>query len=110
MDELESWREIVEDAICQHTRVPYSHGDIELQTIFDRQRDRFLWVNVGWEGHDRVLNIIVHIEIKDGKLWIQSDGTQHGIARDLIAAGIPKDRVVLAFRHPDLRKYTEYAA
>ena len=110
MDGLDRWRDIVEHAICQHTRVPYAHGDIALQTVFDRQRDRYLWIDLGWNGHERVLDVIVYIEIRDGKLWIQCDGTQHGIAKDLMVAGIDSDSIVLAFRRPDLRKYTDFAA
>ena len=30
-------------------------------------------------------------------------GLEHGIAEDLVAAGIPRDHIVLAFRPPDLR-------
>jgi hypothetical protein len=43
------------------------------------------------------------------KCWIQRDGTESGIAHDLEAAGIPKDRIVLAFRPPAVRPHTGYA-
>jgi hypothetical protein len=45
----------------------------------------------------------------DGKCWIQRDGTETGIAHDLEAAGIPKDRIVLGFRPPEVRPLTGYA-
>jgi hypothetical protein len=44
------------------------------------------------------------------QIWIQRDGTEDGIANDLIAAGIPKRDIVIAFHPPELRAYTEYAA
>jgi uncharacterized iron-regulated membrane protein len=109
MDGLDSWRNIVEMALCELTRVPYAHGDIKLETIFDRSGDHYVWINVGWDRGERVLDIMAHIDIIDGKVWIQYDGTQRGIAKDLMAAGIPKDRIVLAFRPVELRKYTEFA-
>ena len=40
---------------------------------------------------------------------IQEDNTEEGIATALEAAGIPKDKIVLGFRHPQLRQYTEYS-
>jgi len=46
---------------------------------------------------------LVHVDIIDGKLWIQRDGTEHGIARDLLEAGVPREQIALAFRPPDLR-------
>jgi hypothetical protein len=53
---------------------------------------------------------VVHIEIIDGKVWIQEDGIEHGIATDLERAGIPKSDIVLGFQPPEVRPYTEYAA
>lgn len=64
---------------------------------------------VGWDGAQRVHGSVVHIDIIDGKVWIQRDGTKHGIAEELVAAGIPRDHIVLAFHPPDLRQYTDYA-
>ena len=40
---------------------------------------------------------------------IQRDNTESGIARELVEAGIPKDRIVLGFRPPEVRPYTDYA-
>jgi hypothetical protein len=53
---------------------------------------------------------LIHIDIVDGKLWIQHDGTERGVARDLEVAGIPKDRMVLAFQHISRRQHGDYAA
>ncbi|MEH2459658.1 MAG: element excision factor XisI family protein [Nostoc sp.] len=61
-----------------------------------------------WDGERRVHGCIVHINIINGKLWIQRDGTEHGIPRDFTEAGIPKDYIVLGFREPELREYTGY--
>ena len=43
------------------------------------------------------------------EFWIQRDGTEYGIAQELVDAGIPKERIVLAFKSPELRKLTEFA-
>lgn len=37
------------------------------------------------------------------------DGTEYGIANELINAGIPKNQIVLAFQPADIRQYTEFA-
>ncbi|HDN27464.1 MAG TPA: hypothetical protein ENG03_10300 [Thioploca sp.] len=31
---------------------------------------------------------VLHIDIKDGKIWIQHDGIEVGIANELIALGV----------------------
>jgi hypothetical protein len=46
---------------------------------------------------------------KGEKLWVQRYGIKHGIARELLEAGVPKDRIVLAFRSPELRRSTDFA-
>src|SRR4051812_22689177 len=48
-------------------------------------------------------------DIKGDKLWIQRDGTEHGVARELLEAGVPKNHIVLAFRSPELRRSTDFA-
>ena len=43
-------------------------------------------------------------------MWeIQHDGTESGIADELVQAGIPPEHIVLAFHHPDKRQYTGFA-
>jgi hypothetical protein len=48
-------------------------------------------------------------DIVGEKLRIQTDNTEHGIAPELIQAGIPKANIFLAFRPPEVRRHTEYA-
>jgi hypothetical protein len=63
---------------------------------------------VGWDLR-RVHHCVIHIDLVDGKLWIQCDGTETGVALDLEAAGIPSKRIVLAFKSAKVRPYTGYA-
>jgi len=110
MATLETYRQIIEDVLTKYASVPYAYGDISTKTVFDRINDHYMLVNVGWHGERRVHGSLVHIDLIDDKVWIQRDGTEDGIANDLVEAGIPKDRIVLGFRAPELRKYTGFAA
>lgn len=40
---------------------------------------------------------------------MQYNNTDLVVAEDLVAAGIPKDAVVLGFRAPEVRAYSGYA-
>ena len=106
---LDTYRRIIEDILTEHTRIPYAYGDIKTEVVFDRAHDRYLLINVGWQNGRRVHGSLIHIDIIDGKLWIQRDGTEHGIAKELVQAGVPKQHIVLAFRPADVRQHTEYA-
>ena len=109
MATLEIYRQIIETILTEYTRIPYAYGDIQTESVFDRTHDRYLLVNVGWDNGKRVHGCLVHIDIIDGKLWLQRDGTEHGIAKELVQAGVPKDHIVLGFRPAEVRQYTEYA-
>jgi hypothetical protein len=109
MDTAESDRQLIETILIDYAKVPYSHGDFHLQTIFDRDGDHYLLLLVGWEGIRRVHGCLVHVDIINQKFWIQRDGTERGIAASLLEAGVPKDRIVLAFRSPEKRRMTDFA-
>ena len=53
--------------------------------------------------------MIIHVDIKDNKIWIQRDGTEIGIANELIAAGVPKEDIVLGFYAAYKREFTDFA-
>ncbi|WP_336389815.1 element excision factor XisI family protein [Scytonema hofmannii] len=59
--------------------------------------------------YTRVHGCLIHIDIIDHQVWIQRDGTEDGIANDLIAAGVPTKDIVIGFHPPELRPYTKYA-
>jgi hypothetical protein len=52
---------------------------------------------------------VLHIDIIDGKIWIQHDGTTEGAAETLVAAGVPQEAIVLGFQSPERRKLTAFA-
>lgn len=99
MDTLEKDCELIEKILTEHTRIPYRHGKISFETVFDRVGDHYLVMLVGRdERRRRVHGALIHVDIIDGRFWIQRDGTEVGIARELLDAGIPRERIVMAFR------------
>jgi hypothetical protein len=107
MAQVEQYREIVQDVLRSRA---YSWPDIEGQLIFDTERDHYQLMNVGWqEGWRRVYGTVIHIDIKDDKLWIQWDGTDDAVAEELVERGIPKSDIVIGFHAPYKRQFTEFA-
>jgi hypothetical protein len=109
MDPLNAYRRAVEDVLTVYTKIPYAHGDLRCEALFDREHDRYALVTLGWNAGKRVHFVLVHIDIVDGKVWIERDNTEDGVANELVQAGIPKGHIVLGFRSPEARKLTEYA-
>ena len=44
----------------------------------------------------RVYGVLIHIDLKGETIWIQYDGTEVGVANELVEQGIPKEDIVLA--------------
>lgn len=109
MDTIDTHRQIIQNVLTEYVRLQYAYGEIQNETIFDRDADRYLVMSVGWQDVRRIHGCLIHVDIISDKVWIQRDGTEHGIANELVAAGIPKDRIVLGFHSPEVRQHTEYA-
>ena len=109
MDRIDRYREIVRRLIEEYARYKPSHGEIETEAVVDLQRDHYELLHVGWDGSRRVHGTVVHIDIRDGKVWVQYDGTSLPIAEELVAAGIPRGEIVLGFHPADVRQYTDFA-
>jgi XisI protein len=86
-----------------------SEAEIRTELVCDDVLGHYQLGQVGWEGKRRVDDMFLHIDVLEGKVWLQHDGTDLRIAEDLIRAGIPKEHIVLAFHHPSRRPDTEFA-
>ena len=51
----------------------------------------------------------MHLDIKNGKIWIQHDGMEIGVANELVELGVAKEHIVLAYHPPYKRPYTGFA-
>ncbi len=109
MDTLANYRKIIKEVLTPYTTIPYSHGELTCQAIFDEKSDSYLLVTLGWDKAKRIHGCLVHLDIINGKVWVQRDETEDGVTKELVAAGIAKEAIVLGFHPADVRPYTGYA-
>lgn len=109
MGKVEDYRGYIQSLLSEYASYKSLSDDIEAQTIFDPDRNHYQLVDVGWHDNHRVYGCVLHLDIKDGKIWIQHDGTEIGIAERLVELGVPKQDIVLAFQAPYKRQYTGFA-
>jgi hypothetical protein len=57
-----------------------------------------------------VYGTIIHVDIRDRKIWIQRDFTEEGVASELVDLGVPKTDIVLGFKPPYMRQFTDFAS
>jgi hypothetical protein len=105
MDRLKEYRDIIKQILSEYAQFKPSYGEIETETVFDEEQDHYELVHVGWKGVERIHGSVIHVDIRDGKVWIQHDGTESGIAEELVEAGIPRDQI----HPPEIRQHTEFA-
>ena len=65
-------------------------------------------MHVCWDGPRRVHGSVIHLDIIDGKIWLQYDGTNRPVADELMEAGVPKEDIVLAFHPARVRPLTGF--
>jgi len=109
-DKLNRYREIIKRILTDTARYLPQDEQAPHKTVFDADADSYAIVAVGWDSGKRVHQFIIHLEIINGKVWLQADNTDLVIADDLERAGIPKNDIVLGFHPPHIRPLTEYAA
>ena len=109
MARVEDYPKYVEEIIERYGRYKPAYGDVEVQTVIDRDNNHYQLINVGWNKNQRIRGCVLHIDIKDNRIWIQHDGTETGIANELVEKGVPKHDIVLAFLAPYKRQYSDFA-
>ena len=49
-------------------------GDVRFEVLFDREHDRYQVMAIGWLDRKRLHECVVHIDLKDGLVWLEWDG------------------------------------
>ncbi|MCU0491042.1 MAG: XisI protein [Chloroflexaceae bacterium] len=109
MDTLASYQATIKAVLSEQAQYQPSHGTIEPMLLFDDTNSQYQLLFTGWDRTGRVHGTAVHIRLHNGKIWIEHDGTEEGVATALVAAGIPKDAIVLAWMPERDRAHTEFA-
>jgi len=110
LDKLDQYRSILRQVVEKHASMPIGDRQIESVPICDPVQDHYLLMSLGWDRVGRAHHVIFHFRLKEGKVWIEWDGIEYGIAHDLLEAGIPKEDIVMAFYGPTPRPLTELVA
>ena len=109
MDTVTAYRSYIRTLLQRYLSRKPPGDDLEMQLIEDTEHDHYQIFSVGWDRDRRIHGCTLHLDIKEGKIWIQHNSTEDDIAAELVGMGIPKDNIVLAFHAPSRRRYTGYA-
>ncbi|MCO6490038.1 MAG: XisI protein [Phaeodactylibacter sp.] len=109
MDKIAKYQEIILQILHEYSKVKYSNLQAENQLIADKENHRYQVVTIGWEGNKFIHDCPMHMDIINGKIWIQRNMTEIDLGLKLMEMGVPKSDIVLGFLSPRTREYSDYA-
>ncbi len=110
MERVEKYRACIRQLLTTKATLEQSssNAEIECQLIFDTEHNHYQLLDIGWDGLKRVYNCFIHLDIKDGKIWIQRNMTEADLAQELVEMGVPKEDIILGLHPHYKRPYTGY--
>lgn len=109
MDKIKKYQDAIKTVIKKHSgSITPNYTEYNEMVVFDDERGHYLLMDIGWNKSKRIQNITIHIDIKEGKVWIQTDWTDTVITEQLEALGVDKQDIVLAFHAPCRRADMAY--
>jgi ketopantoate reductase len=108
-DKEEQYKAFVREAIQEIAAELPPDPMIRVEVTLDDEHGHYQIMEVGWDDYRRVHGVLAHCDVRDGKIYVEHDGTSIGIADMLRERGVPNSDIVLGFHHPSLRQYTPFA-
>ncbi|MEI6410110.1 MAG: XisI protein [Bacteroidota bacterium] len=113
MDKINQYRSIIKKALETYLSSVGTNTDeadsVDLQLLFDDIHNHYQVLMVGWENHKRVYAPIFHLDIKDGKIWVQQNVSDYDLIQQIMDMGVPQTDIVLAFQSSLLRQFSGFA-
>ncbi|BAZ14838.1 XisI protein [Calothrix sp. NIES-4071] len=99
------YQQAIIDSLLESIPTNVIPDTLQIVPVFDLQSNRYQLLCQGWtSGEKRVFHPVIHIEIINGKVWIQHNQTDVDIGEELSNRGIPKSQMVLGLHPPSIRE------
>ena len=109
LTKVEEYYKVLHPILAEHCGlIEKAKDSTTTQLIINREQTRYLVITEGWVDKKHIHALIFDCEIRESKIWLHHDGLDHGVVEVLVAAGIAKSDIVLAFHPPHIRKHTGY--
>lgn len=93
---LTRYRQLLRQVVELHAAMKPGDRQLESLAICDPTNDNYLMMDVGYDQVGRADDVIIHLRLReDGKVLIEYDGIEYGIAHDLLEAGIAREDILL---------------
>jgi hypothetical protein len=110
MEKLVQYRKAILTILEEHAaHLPANFDQVERQVFADTERDHYQLVTIGWQKGRFIRNTLLHFDLKNGKIWLQYNGTEEDLGQRLQALGVPKSDIVIGWLPPEARALSDYA-
>jgi XisI protein len=110
MDKIKKYQKLILNILRPYCDVKYENLDAENKLIADKQNHRYQVVTIGWDEAGKFIHDCpIHVDIINGKIWIQNNMTEIDIGKELTDKRVPHSDIVLGFFSPKMREYTDDA-
>lgn len=111
MDQLKQYQRAIRKVLTEYATFLESSPDrnYKVAKLFDDEHGQYAVRRIGDWQKKRFRYTDLHISITNGKVWIEEDMTEDGIANALVEAGIPQNAIVLGFQPPYVREQMAFA-
>lgn len=108
MERLNFYQNCVRELVKRHSESETAENSIQSQVVIDTENNHYQVLDIGWKGMKRIYHCFIHLDIQDGKIWIQRNMTEADLAQELLDMGVAKDDIILGLHPPYKRPYTGY--
>ena len=109
MEKIEKYQQVIKGILDEFIATMSANLEEEVFLVEDKINKNYLIYHNAWRQSSRSYGCILHVRIKNEKVYVEYDGTDQAFADIFVAAGIPKEDIVLAFHAPAKRPYTGFA-
>lgn len=109
MEKIIEYQKVIKTILEEYIASMRSNLEEEVYLVEDTLKMNYLIYHNAWKESSRSYGCILHVRIKNEKVYVEYDGTDEAFADVFVSAGIPKEDIVLAFHAPAKRPYTGFA-
>ncbi len=109
MEKITHYQRVIKSVLAAYLATMPPDSDEEVYLVEDATQLNYLIYHNVWRHDSRSYGCLLHVRIKNEKVYVEYDGTDEAFADLFATAGIPKHDIVLAFHAPAKRPYTDFA-
>ena len=104
MDRTERYRALIKELLTEVAEYTPPTENIRTDICFDDERGHYQIYYIGWENDERILDVIMHMDLIDGKIWVQENATDIGLNEIFFRSGVLYEDIVYGTEPPYVRE------